>query len=272
MDSRIVLNSFDYNEALHPQDRKMMERLMKIPRFADFLNATVVKYDSIFTDIEINGNGYNINTESMPHLYQQYIDDCRVLNVQHLPKISSIWGYLISSDTTGGTKPRISLSSGAIDLLTESELNFLIGHELGHILTGHKPFHTLLDIIYSPLINQVDTFSIASIIKLPLLEWYRFSHFSADRIGLLCCQDINAALTAMIKMSGCPIKYYDKIDIQSFLNQGIKFQNSNQKFIDSMGSSFIIRSSNLPWMVLRAKELNDWYQSGEYALILSQNQ
>ncbi len=264
MDGRKVLRDITPNELLHPKDRKMMDRLMKIPKFTDLLNKTVVRYDSMVTDVVTNGNGYNINEESLPFLYHQYKEDCKILDIKEIPTLSAIWGYVISSDTTGGKKPRISLSSGAIDLLTPSELNFLIGHELGHIICGHKPYHALLDLLYSPLIDQIDTFSIASVIRLPMLEWYRISHYTADRVGLLCSQDINAVLSAMIKMSGCPIKYFDTINIPSFLKQVDKFEKDNQKILDSMVSSFIIRASSMPWMVVRAKELLDWYNSKEY--------
>lgn len=269
MENRKKLINFDPNILLHPEDKKMMDRLMRIPKFGELLNATIVRYDSMVTDIEFSGNGYNITNESTPQLYGQYKDCCEIFGIYEYPSVSSLWGYLISSFTTGGKNPRIALSSGAIDLLTNSELNFLIGHELGHILCGHKPYHTLLELLYSPVIDQFDTFSIASVIKLPMLEWYRISHFSADRMGLLCCQDINAALSAMIKMAGCPIKYYDKINIQSFLKQGEQFEKNNRKLMDSVISSFVVRASSMPWMVVRGKVLNDWYNSGEYESIIN---
>lgn len=268
MKQRKIISGLNPRELIHPEDRKMMDRLTKIPKFTELLNNTVVKYDSIVTDVLYDGHGYSITEESAPSLYNQYKTDCEIFGIKDMPMISSMWAYLISSDTTGGKNPRISLSSGAIDLLTPAELDFLIGHELGHIIVGHKPYHVLLELLYSPLIDQVDSFSIASVIRMPMLEWYRISHYSADRAGLLCCQDINAAITAMIKMSGCPIKYYDQIDIHSFLKQGDVFEQQNQKFLDSIMSSFILRASSMPWMVVRAKLLYDWYKSGEYSKIL----
>ena len=46
--------------------------------------------------------------------------------------------------TIGMDKPVIVLNSALIDLLDEEELRFVIGHELGHAMSGHAVYQTLL--------------------------------------------------------------------------------------------------------------------------------
>lgn len=268
MAQKVNIRNLNPNDVLHPEDKKMMARLNKIPKFKDLLDATVVRYDSAVTGITFRGNGFSLTRESSPAVYGILRENCQILGVDDTPLMSSSWAYRISSESIGGKKPRIILSTGAIDLLSKDELSFLIGHELGHIMCGHKPYHTLLELLYSPLIDQVDHFSLASVIKMPMLEWYRISHYTADRVGLLCCQNINAALSAMIKMAGCPKKYFDKVDVKSILKQAEVFENSSKELMTGMLSKFIVRATSKPWMVVRAKELVDWCNSDSYKSLI----
>ena len=47
--------------------------------------------------------------------------------------------------TVGINKPIIVIDSGLVELLDdEEEMRFLLGHELGHALSGHAVYQTLL--------------------------------------------------------------------------------------------------------------------------------
>ena len=68
----------------------------------------------------------------------------------------------------------------------------------------------------------------------------------------------------MIKMSGIPQKYYDKININAFVKQAEEF---SEHYGDAMGrimKDLAIRTAESPWMVLRVKLLMDWYNEGNY--------
>lgn len=266
--SRITLSHLDPAKVTHPEDLAVIDRLNKIPGFKSFLNNTVVKYGESLADVTYTGDGYEISAKSNPKVYGQLVEDCRILGMENVPKMSALWGYFISSQSVGEKKRRVLLTSGAIDLLDSEELDFLIGHELGHILCGHMPYHTLVEALYNPLFQDNNALSIANLVKLPLLEWYRTSHYTADRMGLLCCQDINVALRTMIKMAGMPKEMYDKIDIKAFLRQADEFEEIHNSTLDRIAKIISIRSANSPWMVVRAKKLMEWYKSGEYQTIL----
>ena len=45
--------------------------------------------------------------------------------------------------TFGHTKPFITLTAGLIDMLSDEELFFVIGHEVGHIKAGHVLYGTM---------------------------------------------------------------------------------------------------------------------------------
>jgi Zn-dependent protease with chaperone function len=79
------------------------------------------------------------------------------------------------------------LSSHWIELFSDDELAFMIGRELGHIAAGHTRFHSLLSVNgnENPLISLI------------FGAWLRRCALTCDKIGLLCCGTLDAAVRAM---------------------------------------------------------------------------
>ena len=46
--------------------------------------------------------------------------------------------------TLGSDKPFIVITTGLVDLLDAEEHRYVIGHELGHVLSGHAVYRTML--------------------------------------------------------------------------------------------------------------------------------
>lgn len=268
MIQRKTLKGIDPETILHPDDKSTMDTLRKIPGFKSAVDKTVVNFMEKYATIEYTADGINVNQESLPIVYQQLKESCRILDIKKIPDCSTDWDYDVCTFTVGEQKPRIILQSGTVDLLNNDEMFFMLGHELGHIKCGHKTYHMFTEAMYMPIANS-DMNILMSLIKMPLLNWYRLSDFSADRMGLLCCQDIDVALRTMIKMSGLPKKYYDRIDIKSFIQQATDFNEKYSGTMDSIIKYLSINAAARPWLVIRAGELYNWYQSGEYNKIIN---
>lgn len=261
--------------ATHPTDHNLKEWYeifkagVEYYTFQDFLRATTSKYREAYNEVENQGEGINITKESLPQMYRELERSCEVLGIKDIPAYSTDWFYGPYHFSNGENHRRIVMMSGCVDLLTEAEIAFVLGHELGHIACGHKPYHMLLETFYMPFVNDAAFKAWASIIKLPLLEWYRISDYTADRMGLLCCQDIKSALSTMIKKAGLPKKCYDSIDIESFIDQARHFDADLTGTMDKVVKMLSVRSAEFPWLVVRAGKLMDWYESGEYNEIIN---
>ena len=306
MPTRKVLHNIDFTSVMHPDDRKTIEWLngLQVPyrtnwqflkeiamhplehnikewyeifkagaefyTFQDFLRATTSKYREAYNEVENQGEGVNITAESLPKMHNQLMEACRILNINQIPAYSTDWMYAPYHFSNGETHRRIVMMSGSADMFDENEMLFVLGHELGHQAAGHKPYHMLLETFYMPFIN--DAFAAwATIVKLPLLEWYRISDYTADRIGLLCCQDINAVLSTMIKKAGLPLKCYDDINIPAFIQQARDFDQNFTSILDKGIKALSVRSAEFPWLVVRVGKLLEWYESGEYQRIINNN-
>ena len=97
-----------------------------------------------------------------------------------------------------GTRLVMCLNAGLFHMLTEEELMFVMGHEAGHAFFGHTR------------IPQVSfdhpEFSPFEVLQLRALS--RRQEISCDRIGLLACQNVRAASSALFKiLSGLPEKW-----------------------------------------------------------------
>lgn len=269
MQERITLTHLNPADVIHPLERSaLISILQKIPGGESALKGIGELYGK-WVAVDYFGNGVVVKENNMPDLYNQLREVCKIVGVKNVPELATEWGYLISSYTVGGNKLRIVLSSGAIDLLTKDELSFLIGQEIGHIVSGHLPYHMLLELLYTPALEDPTLSVMAGIVKMPLLDWYRKSHYTADRVSLLCCQDIDVALRTMMKIAGLPKKYYEQSDPKAFLLQAREFVKlSNDGWTKGMMTNFMLRSASLPWMVDRAKMLMEWYESGGYQSII----
>lgn len=95
-----------------------------------------------------------------------------------------------------GSRFLVGLSSGAVQTLTSAELEYVIGHELAHALYGHTEL-AVGHLVENPRFSD----------KSKLLRaWERAAEISADRMGLLCCGDLEVATTALVKtLSGLPL-------------------------------------------------------------------
>jgi Zn-dependent protease with chaperone function len=103
-------------------------------------------------------------------------------------------GTEINAFLTRGEKHTfLGLSSGAINVLSEAELEFVIGHELGHALFQH---------IDAAFTTRLQDERLENRLQKRLLAWKRASEISADRCGLVCCGSLDAAARRTLPSSG----------------------------------------------------------------------
>lgn len=256
----------------HPFDREALTKLEKIPGLGTvthaFLNWTYVRWHII----ELQGSNFKITEESCPKLYKLVKEVETTLDIADSPEVYTQWGYSINGYTTG-TKGNtlMILNSGAVDLLSEDQLKYIVGHEMGHIKSNHVLYHMMAQFfpMLASMVPVVGGF-VGTSLELLLMYWSRMSEFTADRAGLLACQDKDAALSAIVKMAGLPLKHFDIINEEAFLEQAEDFERMHKDFLSGTMQNLSILTSTHPWTVYRAAELIKWINSGEYDRIISQ--
>lgn len=122
-------------------------------------------------------------------------------------------------------KPFIVISNTALKVLTPGEQQFILGHECGHIAMQHMVYHTAVSLAavlggYLPVVGPL----LANTISLPLNTWNRCSEITADRIGLLCCEDLTTAQRALLKIVGGAAEM-KQVNIDHYIDKCRMLQN-----------------------------------------------
>lgn len=164
--------------------------------------------------------GIHVGPNTYPELYKIVIECADKLGIP-IP-------YVVISDQikginacTAGTNQFsfIAISSMLPLIMNIEELKFIIGHECGHLALGHVVYHTAINMVGSvsellPIVGDV----ISKTITFPLNAWSRRSEISADRAGLICCEDIEIAAKSLLKLEAGLLNI-DEIDIDTYVNE-----------------------------------------------------
>lgn len=259
-----ILTGLDHTLYEHPFDRKALAALEKTPGLG-LVGKYITKHtvEKIYT-VQYTGSHLKVTKDNYPKIYEYLQYAAQILDVKNVPDLYVEWRYDINATTVGAENPIIVLTSGLIDLCDDDEIMFIIGHELGHVKSNHMLYHMMAQVI-NFIIDSIPFGSIAAApIQYALYYWDRMSEFTADRAGLLCCQSRDAAISAFIKMAGMPIKQFQNLSLDAFIQQAHDFKQLDYEGMNKVIKFISIADSTHPWTVMRAAELLNWMESGEY--------
>lgn len=199
------------------------------------------------------------------HLRQ---DAVRILDARTTPEMFVLQDPHANAFTIGMDRPFIVLTTGLLDLLDPEELRFVVGHELGHALSGHAVYRTMLMHLMRLASNvgwmPVGGWALRAIVA-ALMEWSRKSELSGDRAGLLVGQDVEASVRVHMKLAGG--SRVDEMSHAAFLAQADDYARSGD-LRDGVLKLLNLELQTHPFSVLRAAELRRWITSGDYDRIL----
>jgi Zn-dependent protease with chaperone function len=257
----------------HPLDMRALNVLENTPG----LRALIKKVNEYGLErllrIQYTGSNLCVNADNFPEVYEKVDEACKILDVPIRPDVYITAEGNINAMMAGVEHPLLALTSAAIDQLTDDELLFVIGHEIGHMKSGHILYYQMAQYFHI-IAARIDkaTLGMGSLLSTPiqiaLLNWKRTSEFTSDRAGLLVCQDANVAIGAMIKLAGLPRKYFGKFNADDFIAQAKDFAGLDESRLDWIAKAVSIMGQSHPWTVMRASEFLRWIDSGEYERVL----
>lgn len=153
----------------------------------------------------IKSSGLLVTQNNFPR-FNAIIQSCyKSLNVKEFPEVY-ITNQLngINALSVGTDKaPILLISQKSVVSLTDGELKFMIGHELGHILQKNLMCHTVKGIL-DTLNNKSEILGpvVSDVIEMPLNQWYRCTEYTADRAGYLCCKSMKDVQKLFTRLCG----------------------------------------------------------------------
>ena len=253
----------------HPADRGALVALRAIPGFDLVLKTISGAIGERSVRLLYLATAIRVSPRQYPQLHHLLNECATTLDLQPIPELYVVRDPQPTAMTVGLDRPIIVLSTGLLELVDEEGLRFAIGHEVGHVLSGHAVYRTMLQqligIASSIQWLPIGAWGVRAMI-LGLNEWFRKSELSCDRAGLLCSQDPRAALRVHAALAGAQDP--DEMDVTAFLDQAKEYESSGD-LRDSLLKILQISGQSHPLAALRAAELQKWAASAEYADILA---
>jgi Zn-dependent protease with chaperone function len=249
----------------HPSDVAATDALRKIPGLEKVM-AKVLEYgfERLYYVDNIASN-LRVTPAMFGRLHRSLTWACKILDVPE-PEMYVTLDPVPNAFTYGHTKPFITITSGLIDLMSDAELFFVIGHEVGHIKAGHVLYGTIARNIAAvmELLGQA-TLGIGAILGqglvYALLEWYRCAEFTSDRAALLCIQELDTAYGTFMKLAGGTTRLADEMDRDEFLRQVRSYQDVDRSTLNKAYKILLTAPRTHPFAMERAKELERWHGS-----------
>lgn len=258
------------DQFMHPSDVSAMRALKAVPGIDKAL-AKVMEYglERLFYLDNIASN-VRVTEKMFPRLYKSLRWGCQILELDE-PELYVKVDPVPNAFTYGHTKPFITLTTGLVDMLSEEECFFVIGHELGHIKADHVLYtlvaHNIATLM--ALLGQA-TLGIGALLGqglvYALLEWARKAELTADRAGLLCTQSMEPAIHTFMKLAGGASSLYEQMDEQEFMRQIESFEDADRSQLNKAYKILLTAGRTHPFAIMRAKELTLWHAEGYPAL------
>ena len=159
----------------------------------------------------------------------------------------SVNAFAIASQEEG--EPNIiNVNSSLIQLMTDDELRFVIGHEMGHLINKNATLVKLINFVFP----HGATVPITLQYKIRL--WQQLSELVADRFGYMAMPNLNVCISAFFKMSsGLDFNKMDmKVDA---------FLEDNKKRLEYFRNDKGINFATHPINPIRVEALNQFSKS-----------
>ncbi|AFY41316.1 M48 family metallopeptidase [Nostoc sp. PCC 7107] len=254
----------------HPFDQKALANLNKMPGLPLLLKKVNEYGIDRLLRMQIIGGEFRVTSQNFPKLDDAFTESCQILDLTPKPELYLFRGTgHIQTNAVGVEKSMVSANLEAMEWYSHDELLFAFGCEIARIKGQYIAYQQMANVM--PLLKNIinsTTFGLgglaASGIEVALANWMMMSKFTGDRVGLLACQDISVAITALMKLAGLPSEYVNADTIADFQTQAREFSTISLDNLDQFTKILSFMEYRFPWSVMRACELLKWVDSGEY--------
>lgn len=247
----------------HPADRAALNTLKKVPGLDKLLSMLFGATSERSLRLMYLASAVRVSDKQFLRVKLLFDDVCKTFDIEKRPEVYVSQNTILNAFAVGMDNPFIVLNSGLVERLDDEELTEVLGHELGHIMSGHMLYRTLFVIlqkISKSLVQLPVPNWVFSGVYYALQEWSRKSELSADRAGLLATQNPDVSLRVAMKLAG---GNFEQMDVAAFLEQAEEYHKNNNvgdtvfKFLNIIGESH-------PFASTRALEIVNWVRSGDY--------
>lgn len=252
----------------HPADRSALVALRKLSGFDTVFKALSGLLPERSLRLLFLSDSVRVSDEQFAHLNAMLRDACYILDLEKVPAMYVTQDPQPNAMCIGMDAPIIVVTTGLVELLDEEEMRAVVGHEVGHALSGHSVYRTIL-LFLTNLALRVAWIPLGNLAILAIVtalrEWFRKSELSADRAGLLVGQDLQASMRGLMKIAGG--NHLHEMNVDAFLKQADEFEAAGD-LRDSVLKILNLLPRTHPFTTVRAAELRKWAASRDYQRLM----
>ncbi len=275
LDEREPLTHLTSKTYEHHFDTQALEGIKKIPGIDTALKTLLKESYERANRLFHKANTVAVTSKQLPHLHQLFLDAAFRLDIQKIPDLYVLQSPVVNAYITGVDRPFVVVSSGLLELMTDEEVLYVLGHELGHWQANHVLYKMASRIVTGAAAALAEvTLGLGRLLTAPLqlalLRWDRCSELTADRAGLLASRRVDVVVRSLMKIAGGSRSIYEQMDYQEFIRQAEEFQmDQEDSTLNKVYVLLQVMYQSHPFPVWRTSEILTWVNHGAYLEIIS---
>ncbi len=253
----------------HPADLAAMSALRNVRGLDEVIKFIFGKTSEQSIRLLHIASSVKVTQNQFPRVHQMMERTVDVFDWPYRPDVFVTQSPFFNAGVYGVREPFIVLNSSLVQRLDDTELACVVAHEMGHVMSGHAIYKTLLWMLLNVSANFVP---MAELVLLPIIaalrEWDRKSELTADRAGLLATQIEDPNYTLLMKMAGGDD--VSQLNMNDFFAQAQEYEQQ-KSLLDGLFKLLNTVWESHPFPVIRLTELKNWAVGGQYQAILDGN-
>lgn len=263
------LHDIDPKSWEHPADRAALSALRQLKGIDEIVRLLLsltsersLRLMVLGSSVKVTGSQY----ARIDNIVENVVD---TFDWPYRPDVFVTQSPFLNAGVLGVDRPFIILNSSVVREFDDLELTAIVAHEMGHIMSGHALYKTLLWLLTNIALSALPGLGIAiNLLMAAVAEWNRKSELTADRAELLAVQDAVPSYNILMRMAGAVD--LSQVNLNDFFLQAQEFENQNS-LLDSIHKILNQMWLSHPYPVVRLQELKTWECSGSFASILEGN-
>ncbi len=250
----------------HPADKAALSAVQQLKGLDELAKKLISAATERGLRLEVLASNVKVSQNQFPKLNSLMDDIVETFDWDYRPELYVCQNPMFNAGALGVEKPFITINSSILRHFEEQEIKAVLAHEMGHIMSGHSLYKTLIWFLSNISLSFIPMGElIKSAVWAALMEWNRKSELSCDRAELLAVQDEGPSYNILMKMAGA--EDLSQVNLNDFFAQAQEYE-SQKTLLDSVHKIFGQMKLSHPYPVVRLGELKTWAASGAFKAIL----
>jgi len=253
----------------HPADTMALSAVRQLKGLDELVKTIMSLTSEKSLNLMVLASAVKISESQYPKLDNILNNVVDTFDWRYKPKMYITQSPHLNAGILGVSEPFIILNSSLVKIFDEKEMTAIIAHEMGHIMSGHSLYKTIIWLLTNISLRFIPMGElIVYAIVAALAEWNRKSELTADRAELLAVQEETPSYNILMRMAGA--EDLDQVNLNAFFLQAQEYEDQ-KGLLDSIHKILNQVWLTHPYPVVRLQELKTWASSGYYESILNGN-